>query len=82
MDEKNNICTRFLSYLLSCRVNTAGTKNPFRNKLTSLSFDKIKLPPGLEIDIFADNVDDLFGGSILVSDDYADVIYRIYYTGS
>ena len=46
-----------VTVLLSCiNVNTAGTMNPFRKKKTDLPLDKIKLPEGFDIDVFAEGV--------------------------
>ena len=44
--------------LIQCKinVNTAGTMNPLRKGKTDLPLDKIKLPEGFEIDVFASNV--------------------------
>ena len=39
-----------------CGVNTAGTLNPFKKKATDLPLEKIKLPEGFEIDVYAENV--------------------------
>lgn len=43
---------------ISCKVNvnTAGTMNPFRKSPTTLPLDKIQLPEGFKIDIYASNV--------------------------
>ncbi len=42
---------------LSCiNVNTAGTLNPIKKKATELPLDKIQLPEGFEIDVWADGV--------------------------
>ncbi len=39
-----------------CGVNTAGTSNPFKKKATDLPLEKIQLPEGFEIDVYAENV--------------------------
>ncbi len=39
-----------------CGVNTAGTLNPFKKKATDLPLEKIQLPEGFEIDVYAENV--------------------------
>ena len=48
---------------LKCGVNTAGTMNPFRKKLTTLPLESIVLPEGFDIDIYADNVSNARGMS-------------------
>ncbi len=46
-----------VTVFISCiNVNTAGTMNPFRKKKTDLPLDKIKLPEGFDIDVYAEGV--------------------------
>ena len=42
---------------MSClNVNTAGTMNPFRKKITDLPLELIQLPDGFDIDVYAEGV--------------------------
>lgn len=73
----------FTGISMRCNVNTAGTMNPFRKKPTTLPLEKITLPEGFEIDIYAENVVNARGmsqspdGTIFVGSRDEGAIYAI-----